>query len=63
MIFDLPDLGKTPPYYLFAAEAAPAATAVTVAFNTTLEGRVDAMRDGGINVIDVDLFAFRRYVR
>ncbi len=58
LIFNLPDLGATPRYNLFAPDAAPAATAATLSFNATLEGRVDALRDTGINVIDIDLFAF-----
>jgi len=58
LIFNLPDLGQTPAYRLFAPPAAPAATAATLVFNETLAGRVSDLRAGGINVIDGDLFGF-----
>lgn len=58
LIFNLPDLGQTPAYQLFAPPAAPAATAATLVFNETLAARVSDLRADGINVIDGDLFGF-----
>jgi outer membrane lipase/esterase len=57
VIFNLPDLGKTPAFSLFQPpEAAFAASAATVTFNTTLDARIDGLRSDGLKVVKVDMF-------
>lgn len=56
LLFNLPDLGRTPAY-AGTAEAF-AASAGTAAFNATLAARAAALRAGGVNVIEVDIAAF-----
>jgi outer membrane lipase/esterase len=57
VIFNLPDLGRTPLFSLYQPAGAPFASAATLAFNATLSGRVGGLREGGLNVIDVDMYA------
>ncbi len=57
VIFNLPDLGRTPLFSLYQPGAAPFASAATVAFNATLDGRVDGLRAGGLNVVEIDMYA------
>jgi phospholipase/lecithinase/hemolysin len=56
LIFNLPDLGGTPLFSLYQPAGAPFASAATVAFNTTLGTRIDGLRDGGLNVVEIDMY-------
>ncbi len=60
LIFNLPDIGGTPAFSLFNLLAKPDATEATLAFNQNLAARVEELREDGLNVIDVDMFALFR---
>ncbi len=57
LIFNLPDLGNTPLFSLYQPGASPFASAATVAFNTTLGARIGGLRDVGLHVAEVDMYA------
>ena len=57
LVFNLPDLGRTPAYNLFQPQVAALASAATRTFNTTLDRRLDALRSAGYGVGEVDVFA------
>ena len=57
LVFNLPDLGRTPNYNLFQPELARRASRVTRVFNRTLDRRIDALNADGLNVREVDVFA------
>ena len=55
LLFNLPDLGRTPAYA--GTPRAAVATAGTAAFNAELARQAAALRAGGLNVIEVDMAA------
>lgn len=57
LIANLPDLGRVPAFALSQPDAAPFATAATLAFNTRLAGSIDLLRLTGLNIIEFDAFS------
>lgn len=57
LISNLPDLGATPGFSLFQPQARLLASAATSAFNARLAANVAALEAGGLNVIDLDIYA------
>jgi outer membrane lipase/esterase len=58
VLWNLPDLGRTPLYTLFAPPGvSDLGTFATVTFNTRLAGIADALRAEGIRVSEVDTFS------
>ncbi len=56
LLFNLPDIGATPAYALFATGKAADATAATRAFNARLDAQADALRGLGIRVMEIDTY-------
>lgn len=56
LIFNLPDLGKTPNYALFQPDLAEEASEATEIFNDTLASRIPGLQAMGLNVAGVNLF-------
>jgi phospholipase/lecithinase/hemolysin len=56
LVFNLPDLGKTPNYALFQPDLAAEASAATVVFNETLASRIPGLQAAGLHVAGVNLF-------
>jgi len=56
LVMNLPDLGRVPEIAQFGPVAAGFATALSVAFNTTLDGVLDTV--SGVNIIRFDTFGF-----
>lgn len=56
LVFNLPDLGVTAE--LFGTAGAPLGSASSNAFNAQLASNIDALEADGINIIEVDIFAF-----
>jgi len=56
LLFNLPDLGKTPGYALFQPALAEEASAATVVFNETLASRIPGLQAAGLHVAGVNLY-------
>lgn len=60
VVFNLPDLGRTPRYALFEPEAARAASKATRAYNRAIERDIAGLRRDGLRVEKIDTFALFR---
>lgn len=60
LVFNLPDIGGTPAFSLFKPDEKQLATEASDAFNLNLGTRVDGLREAGLNVIEVDMYALFR---
>ncbi len=55
VVLNLPDLGATPRYALFAPEASAAASRASRAFNRTLDRGIAGLRRDGLRVTQIDI--------
>jgi outer membrane lipase/esterase len=56
LIFNLPDLGRTPSYAIYQKDLAAEASAATVVFNDTLASRIPGLQAAGLHVAGVNLY-------